>query len=250
VGVVGDPNSKRPLVLMSGTHGVEGFCGSAIQTNYLKTVLAVHPSNTVATMFVHGINSYGFSYLRRANENNIDLNRNFIDFNHLPNNAAYAKLAGTLARKPGAGTRASIAWQILKSGLRTVQDAFTRGQYDYPVGLFYGGREASWSRGTWEKILATYLSRAKAVFYIDYHTGLGPYGYGQAIYPGSANSPLANEVRRVYSEVKFLKTNDAVATPPTGDILEFTMISRVASSLSFFGSPAEFVGKKRPFWSS
>ena len=47
----------------------------------------------VALVFIHAVNPYGFSQLRRVNEDNVDLNRNFRDFSHPPaRNAAYAEV--------------------------------------------------------------------------------------------------------------------------------------------------------------
>ena len=51
----------------------------------------------VAVLLVHAVNPYGFSHLRRANEDHIDLNRNFLDFSRpLSKNAGYGELHGEL----------------------------------------------------------------------------------------------------------------------------------------------------------
>jgi hypothetical protein len=70
---------------------VEGFCGSGVQ------VFALHDqewrdlahAEGVAVLYIHALNPYGFSHLRRATHENVDLNRNFHDFSlPLPVNAA------------------------------------------------------------------------------------------------------------------------------------------------------------------
>ena len=73
------------LLHISGTHGPEAFAGSAIQLTALsllleeKSRLGETYSATMPTIvFVHALNPYGFHTLRRVNENNIDLNRNFL----------------------------------------------------------------------------------------------------------------------------------------------------------------------------
>ena len=38
--LLGDKDAQRTLVVISGTHGVEGFAGSAIQTGILREVIA------------------------------------------------------------------------------------------------------------------------------------------------------------------------------------------------------------------
>ena len=48
-------------------------------------------------VFVHALNPYGFSWVRRVNEDNVDLNRNFPDWSQpLPTNDGYAELADIL----------------------------------------------------------------------------------------------------------------------------------------------------------
>ena len=78
VALLGPPNADEVLVLCSGTHGVEGFCGSAIQTGLLQGGLSSRLERQRAVL-IHALNPYGFANLRRANEDNVDLNRNFVD---------------------------------------------------------------------------------------------------------------------------------------------------------------------------
>src|SRR6516225_9551772 len=81
----------------SGTHGVEGFCGSGCQTGYLNDRLYEALSSKSAVILVHALNPFGFAWLRRVNEDNIDVNRNFHDFRKpLPSSEAYEQLHGWL----------------------------------------------------------------------------------------------------------------------------------------------------------
>src|SRR5690606_24922310 len=86
--------SERVLVVQSGTHGVEGFCGSGIQIGLLKSGVWKERPEGMSVVFVHAVNPYGFSWLRRVNEDNVDLNRNFV--NHFtgdyPDNPGYREL--------------------------------------------------------------------------------------------------------------------------------------------------------------
>ena len=51
----------------------------------------------VAVLYIHALNPYGFSHVRRVTNENVDLNRNFQDFSQpLPQNPAYAELHGLL----------------------------------------------------------------------------------------------------------------------------------------------------------
>jgi hypothetical protein len=70
------------LIVSSACHGVEGYCGSGVQ------VFALHDDEWrakardagVAVLYIHALNPYGFSHLRRVTQENVDLNRNFHDF--------------------------------------------------------------------------------------------------------------------------------------------------------------------------
>src|SRR5439155_11790360 len=72
----GASNPRRVLLHSSGLHGVEGFAGSAIQLQLLND-LPTLPKDA-ALIVVHVLNPYGMAWLRRFNENNVDLNRNFV----------------------------------------------------------------------------------------------------------------------------------------------------------------------------
>ena len=71
-------NSSRTIVISSGLHGVEGFLGSAIQLGFLERYRNIASSSGIKVVFIHALNPYGFAWLRRWNEDNIDLNRNFL----------------------------------------------------------------------------------------------------------------------------------------------------------------------------
>jgi hypothetical protein len=241
VATVGDPRARQALVLMSGTHGIEGYCGSAIQTGFMRSG-SIARTRHIKCVLVHGINPFGFSHQRRVNEDNIDLNRNFVDFDKPPHNEAYPKIAKLLHRMPTLLTRAALVAYMVRYGFRALQDAVTRGQYSYPEGLFYGGQAPSWSHVTWSAILSQLLLGTQNAIFIDYHTGLGKYGVGQILCPVDPRREVGRTVRRTLieifgDEVKFLQECDpkssmnpgnreAVATAPSGDILNFTMNSR------------------------
>jgi hypothetical protein len=178
----GAPEAERVLLLSSGCHGVEGYCGSGVQVALLRDAgfrAALHASG-VALVHVHAINPFGFSHMRRATHENVDLNRNFHDFSRpLPRNPAYAALHPLLlpARwPPGWGNRLAIAALILRKGLRTLQQAVSGGQYEHADGLFFGGTAPAWSNQALRRILRREGARARRIGWIDLHTGLGKQG--------------------------------------------------------------------------
>lgn len=81
--IEGDRQSKHVMLHFCGTHGVEGFAGSAIQIHLLKHTIPQILNSTIDRerphiLFVHALNSYGMSQNRRFSKSNIDLNRNCI----------------------------------------------------------------------------------------------------------------------------------------------------------------------------
>ena len=89
---LGPRNARRVLVLISGTHGVEGYQGSAAQIGFLQNTASALPADTAA-LLIHGLNPYGFAWVRRVNEDNIDLNRNYLNFSRpLPANPGYPEV--------------------------------------------------------------------------------------------------------------------------------------------------------------
>ena len=194
VAYLGAPGAARLLIVSSGTHGPEGFCGSGCQVATLNDteLLSRIEQAGIGLLLVHAVNPHGFSHLHRTNEDNIDLNRNHIDFDApLPVNAAYAEVEPFVlpAHWPPAATDQTVmAAYIEKHGMRAFRAAVTAGQYTSPQGVFYGGKAPSWSNRTMRGILRRYGAGATHIGWIDIHTGLGPYGHGEKIYPGR-NAP-------------------------------------------------------------
>ncbi len=192
---LGPTDAERVLVTISGTHGVEGYCGSGVQVGWLESGLWREAPEGVAQVHIHAINPHGFAWNRRVTEDNVDLNRNFPDFDApLPENAGYETLHAALcpaewsAETIAAAERASEAYAA-EHGPLGLQGAISGGQYRHPDGLFYGGARPTWSHRTLLSILERELAGARHVGILDYHTGLGPYGYGERITvhaPGSA----------------------------------------------------------------
>jgi hypothetical protein len=161
---------------------LEGFCGSAVIQHWLTETQAQLPSDQAA-LIVHAANPWGYSYLSRTNENNVDLNRNWFEFGKedRPSNRIYESLHPALCPAEWtpstiAAGRAALDVANDTYGVEAVTDALARGQYEIADGLFYGGRELEWSNQTLASILARHLSPNCILTAIDLHTGLGPYG--------------------------------------------------------------------------
>ena len=178
----GAPDADRVLLFTLGTHGLEGFCGSAV----LEQWLAAHPEGPprgTALLAVHAVNPWGFAHLSRTTENNVDLNRNFLDFasEQLRPNPIYVALHPSLcpddwtAETIAAG-RAALDAANAAHGKPAVSDALARGQSECADGLNYTGLGPEWSHRTMVELLNRHLPSGRDVTAIDLHTGLGPYG--------------------------------------------------------------------------
>ncbi len=63
---LGPANARRVLVVVSATHGAEGFCGSGVQTSLLVERDAPRPhAPDTALVLIHAINPFGFAWLSR-----------------------------------------------------------------------------------------------------------------------------------------------------------------------------------------
>lgn len=190
VALDGPTQADRLLIISSACHGVEGFAGSGVQ------VFAAHDEEWraharaagVAVLYIHALNPHGFSHLRRVTQENVDLNRNFLDFKlPLPANPAYGELHPLLLPDqwpPTPANQAAVGAWIAEHGLQGFQAAVSQGQYAYADGLFFGGVAPTWSNHTLRQVLRTQGARAKHIAWIDLHTGLGPCGVGERIFAG------------------------------------------------------------------
>lgn len=175
---LGAADARKALLHSSGIHGVEGFAGSAIQLAILDDP---PPLRGTALVLVHVLNPYGMAWLRRANENNVDLNRNFLagEEHYRGAPSLYRTLDALLnprtpPRPDAFFARAAVT--VLRHGYRPVKQAVAHGQYDFPEGLFYGGSGLEEGPRRYLDWLAARLSPILTVLAVDVHTGLGAWG--------------------------------------------------------------------------
>lgn len=222
---LGPADATSALVLVSGTHGVEGYCGSALQQHYLEQVARAGSPEGARVVLVHALNPYGFSWVRRTNENNVDLNRNFIDWTEpLPTNPGYDEIAEFLVPPDAAAdalesTAAALVEWVGRVGLEAAQQAISGGQYRWPTGLFYGGAGPEWTN-TW---LRTFLDRelgsVRRLVLVDLHTGLGPRGHGELITSYPLDSPSYARATACFGEVTSMVDGHSVSARLTGEWL-------------------------------
>ena len=179
---IGPADARRVVVVSSGVHGVEGFLGSAVQFTLLKQLLMRQVGDDdPALVILHAVNPYGFAWLRRVNENNVDLNRNFPTaqqhYRGCPE--AYRHVDDLI--NPKTVSRwdlfyPRVAEKVIKYGFESLKQAVVNGQYECPRGLFYGGSSPTLSVDILERALPALIGPAEQVLHLDFHTGLGQWG--------------------------------------------------------------------------
>ena len=203
---LGPDDAAKVVVTISGTHGVDGYCGSGFQVDWLVGVGARGLPPGTAALLVHAINPYGFAWTRRETEEGNDLNRNYLDHSKpYPVNEGYLEIADLLVPPDIGEAGAKAADAELAAYRKKVGDvayyrAVSGGQYSHPDGLFYGGGGPCWSNRTLHAISEKFLAGHSDVAVIDFHTGLGPYGYGEPITHYDIDSPGSRRVRAFWGE--------------------------------------------------
>ncbi|MEX2628121.1 MAG: DUF2817 domain-containing protein [Ilumatobacteraceae bacterium] len=219
------PDDATDLVLVvSGTHGVEGYCGSALQTQWLRTCRHERPEGTRVVM-LHGFNPYGFAWVRRVNEDNVDLNRNFVDWTGMPPaNPEYDGIADLVvpadwSKAEQQRTTLELLTIAEERGWEHLQTVISSGQYSQPTGVFYGGREPVWSHSLLLDVVATELASCQRLTIIDLHSGLGPWGHGELIVHEPVGSPGYDRARATWGEVRSMQSGESVSAVLQGDWL-------------------------------
>ena len=221
---IGPKNASRLLIGLSGTHGAETFSGSAIQTAWLDAGrFSKLPADT-AVLLIHAINPYGFAWVRRVTEDNYDLNRNFVEHGGAyPDNPAYRQLRASIcpdewSDNSALGRDPVLTAYAAEKGQMALLSAISQGQYYDDEGVYYGGTAPGWSNRLLHKIVGEHAGHVKAAAFIDLHTGLGPYGYGEIISNHGYNTPGDLRVRDWFgAEVTSIENGSSTAAFNYGD---------------------------------
>ncbi|HKQ23769.1 MAG TPA: DUF2817 domain-containing protein [Burkholderiales bacterium] len=231
---LGSPSAENVVVISSGLHGVEGFFGSAVQLAFIEQHSAgLGLTSNAAIILVHALNPFGFAWRRRWNENNVDLNRNFLtdysfpdrDPEYLDSRNAYARLYRLLnpgrppsriepyamkalaaifsqgwaerARLPSGHRPAPVAiGAILGLGLAQLRKTIPVGQYEYPDGLFFGGTRLERTTHYLRETLPGWVGQARRIIHVDFHTGLGQHGKYKLFVGDEENSEPSQRAAR------------------------------------------------------
>jgi hypothetical protein len=222
VAVLGDKNAPKRLVAISGTHGIEGYYGSECQIEFLHGLRGRELPKDVSVVFIHLVNPWGTAWMRRVNEDNVDVNRNYVNFERaLPANSAYETLHEVYLCKDLDGPGRDQADDILASHIRNLGQTATMniveaGQYVHADGLFFGGKTATWTNRTVRAIMNEHVAGARIALSFDLHTGAGPFGYPMLMTIAERKYPAHDTAKSIYGPWLHTIITASDATSDTG----------------------------------
>ena len=176
---LGPAAAEHVLLHTSGLHGVEGYLGSALQLQLLTEPPEL--VSNAAIVMIHVINPFGMAWLRRMNENNVDLNRNFRADGQFDGAPEMYHCLNKLLNPQSPPRRFDTfclraIWCVLRHGPKAPKQAVGQGQYSYPKGLFFGGERLEQESQLVLDWVRHHLASVRRIVSIDVHSGLGPYG--------------------------------------------------------------------------
>jgi hypothetical protein len=203
---VGSPEARHVVLVTAGTHGVEGYAGSAIQTGILERLPACPLRSDTALVMVHVVNPWGMAWDRREDDDNIDLFRNFIYCEPpFADNPIYDQLDAAINPLEWAGPiRDEAEWAIANFKAAQGEDRFVsvvrRGQHKHPKGLTYHGQGPSWSKKCVDEIATRFIVAGARIANLEIHTSWGRPDECLAIsYAAAGSEKLARTQRWIRS---------------------------------------------------
>ena len=228
------------IVLTTGVHGMEGYIGSVMLDVFFEEIFPTLDKTDTGILVVANVNPYGMKYMRRYNENNVDLNRNFIeDWENfdLTSNKEYPKVESFL-QPEGAMTNAfwnevlfylALAKEAIFTGADTISDALLTGQYEYPEGVYYGGNgdeiSTSYLKGVFRECLEGEYDN---IIHVDIHSGYGP-RYNMVIFNSVQDPTTEADAKAMFGYDYIIATDSEDFYETFGDTTDY--FYRLAKSM-------------------
>lgn len=225
----GKKNFENLVVIQAGTHGIEGHTGSGV-TNFIIDYLQDKKIQNTSFLFIHGVNPHGFSINRRTNENNVDLNRNFVIDKKTfeENNPGYDVINDFL--NPTTLTEINF-WEklkfyfsainlIAKHSKDTLKRAILKGQYSHEKGVYFGGKDYQPEFFALNNVWDKFAPAAKKVLLIDIHTGYGERNKLHYL-ANASTSEDAESLKKIFYKNKIDFGDDKEFYQVSGDITSF-----------------------------
>ena len=233
------PKKKQNLVVIStGLHGIEGYVGSAMLKIFMDDYAPLFNAENTGLLLVHTINPFGMNVRRRYNENNVDLNRNFLPDEKYDRtiNLDYEPLIPML--NPTGSLEnlfldevkfiSRLVTNIAQMGILRIRQGMLSGQYRHGKGVQFGGNSLQESALLMRGLLMEALGNYELVVHIDLHSGYGPRYQMSIVNAVSEKATSAEMVKRFHYPLILAATPGEFYTT-TGDITEYFYILREES---------------------
>ena len=241
------------ILLTTGVHGMEGYIGSVMLDVFFEEVYPTLDTANTGVLIVANINPYGMKYMRRYNENNVDLNRNFIedwDSFDLSSNKEYPKVDSFLQPEGKMGNAfwhevgffLSLAKEAIFTGADTISDALLTGQYEYPEGVYYGGNGDEMSTTYLKGVFADCLNgEYENIIHIDIHSGYGP-RYNMVIFNSVQDPTTEAEAVEMFGYDYIIAVDSEEFYPTFGDTTDYfyRLKNSTASDKELYSTCFEF----------
>lgn len=245
---------KNLVVLTTGVHGIEGYIGSVMLDVFWEEIYPQIDKEDTGVLVIANVNPYGMKYHRRYNENNVDLNRNFIiDWNDfdMSVNKDYPKVDKFLGPQKKmnnalwheAAFYSSMAKEVVVNGVDSISNALLGGQYEFPQGVYYGGagdeKSTTYVKDVFEWTLGD--ANYENVVHIDVHSGYGP-RYNMVIFNSIYETMNEAETKALFGYDNVISYDSEAFYPTTGDTTDFyyRLWEKMGSGASLFSTCFEF----------
>ena len=249
----GTESHTNLIVLTTGVHGMEGYIGATMLDVFFREIYPTLDPSDTGVLVVANVNPYGMKYFRRYNENNVDLNRNFIldwDSFDLSSNKEYPKVDTFLGPtgKIGNGLWHEVGFYLslgktaITDGADTISDALLTGQYEYPQGVYYGGNGDEASTAYLKDVFSQCLdSDYENIVHIDLHSGYGP-RYNMVIFNSVYETMNEADSQEAFGYDHIIAYDSEAFYATTGDTTDFfyRLADQKQANVSLFSTCFEF----------
>jgi len=255
VGVFGAPPAPKVFFNVNGVHGNESYSGGAAQLQMIAGGALGRLPGDVAVVLIHDLNPFGWAWDSQLDEDQVNLNRNFVDFGDLPeSDELHLAIAEAIAFEEFSFAAMGRAWDRMMAVVETFGEerfnaALMVGQYIAPRGLNYGGTRPAWSNTVLRDLAATHLAAAEKVALLDWHTGIGDYGEPHPLHQWAEGSEAWRRTAEWWGEEATRRGAAGVMTEGADQVdapvsavhgLALSAIQEAAPNAGFAGGVVEF----------
>lgn len=250
---------RKKLILQTGVHGIEGYVGAILVDYFIRKDLKklIYDDNLDFDLFIIlNSNPYGVSYKRRVNENNVDLNRNFLlserDFDAFELDKQELSYKA-IDRIVNLDTEKSLKFQslfldsilivlkilryVIKNGSTNFKNNLLSGQSFNKKGLYYRGSEYQPETKIIKDIFQNIINNNCVL--IDLHSGYGP-RYQMSIVNSSFEPQSIEQMKADFEYPLVVKSSSNEFYNISGDMIDYLYKTFYENSRLKYATTFEF----------